>query len=104
MSTSSSNQPKAKRKPAAEVPRDRELDRAPESNTDRPRAAADVNPPDEEYTDRDKPLVAGSKEARALQDRPPRTKGTLGVGTAGDAARPTKTGIHSKTLPPRGHM
>jgi hypothetical protein len=86
------------------VPRDRDVDAAPTRDTDSPRAAADVNPPDEAYTDQDKPLVAGSREARALHDQPPRTKGTLGVGTAGDAARPTKPGIHNKTVPPRGSM
>ena len=102
MSTSSSK----KRGPSdtPQVPRDRDTNtdfkrRAPDVTS-----AADANPRDEYYTDQDKPLIAGSKEARALHDRPPPTKGELGVGTAGDAARPTKPGIHNKPIPPRGQM
>jgi hypothetical protein len=104
MSVSSSS--KSKSKPTAQpgVPRDADVDRAAGGQSDSPPAAADVNMPDEAYTDQDKPLVAGSREARKLHDQPPRTKGTLGVGTAGDAARPTKPGIHNKTVPPRGKM
>lgn len=86
------------------VPRDQEVDRPAESDRQSPRSAADVNQPDEDYTDQDKPLVAGSAEAKALHDHPPKTKGTLGVGTAGDAARPAKPGIHNKPAPPRGKM
>jgi hypothetical protein len=82
------------------VPRDRDTDRA-DVETPSPQSAADSNIQDEDYTDREKPLVADSDAARALHDRPPRTKGGLGVGTAGDAARPTKTGIYGKPLPPR---
>lgn len=63
-----------------------------------------ANAPDEIYTDRDKPLVSGSREAKALHNHPPRAKGELGVGTGGDAARPGKAGEHDKTLPPRGKM
>jgi hypothetical protein len=102
MSTSPSGKGKAKRNTG--VPRDRELDQQPARNADSPPAAADVNMPDEGYSDQDKPLVADSREVGALHDRSARNKGTLGVGTAGDAARPTKTGIHSKTIPPRGQM
>ena len=104
MSASSTGKTKAKRSTAPQVPRDRDLDQPAQRDSDSPPAAADFNPPDENYTDQDKPLVAGSAEARALHDRPPKTKGTLGVGTAGDAARPTKPGIHSKPIPPRGGM
>ena len=104
MSTSSTGKSKSKRPASPTVPRDRDVDRPTQRNSDSPPAAADVNPPDENYTDQDKPLVAGSAEARALHDRPPKTKGTLGVGTAGDAARPTKPGIHNKPVPPRGQM
>jgi len=60
-----------------------------------------TNPRDEDYTDAGKPLVADSPEARALHARPPRAKGELGVGTAGDAARPIKSGLHDKPIPPR---
>jgi hypothetical protein len=104
MSTSSSAKKKTIRKTAPQVPRDRQLDEASTRSSESPPAAADVNLPDEAYTDQDKPLVGDSREARALHDRPPRTKGTLGVGTAGDAARPTKPGLHNKTVPPRGGM
>jgi hypothetical protein len=104
MNTPSTGKSKAKRPATPTVPRDRNVDQRAQRDSDSPPAAADVNPPDESYTDQDKPLVADSAEARALHDRPPRTKGTLGVGTAGDAARPTKPGIHNKTVPPRGKM
>jgi hypothetical protein len=93
-------------KPSAtpEVPRDPDAGNRSRTRGDEPRSAADANIPDEDYTDQDKPLVAGSQEARALHDKPPRTKGELGVGTAGDAARPSKPGIHNKPIPPRGQM
>lgn len=94
-------------KPSSDVtvPRDRDLATPSRQRNDSPPSAADVNPRDEEiYTDREKPLVAGSREARLLHDHPPRTKGTLDVGTAGDAARPIKPGIHGKPLPPRGDV
>jgi hypothetical protein len=102
MSTTSSR--KGKRGAAPQVPRDRDAGTASRRRTAEPKSASDVNPRDEYYTDQDKPLVAGSREARALHDRPPPTKGELGVGTAGDAARPTKPGIHNKPVPPRGNM
>jgi hypothetical protein len=85
------------------VPRDKVLDGSEQLRTDSPSSAADVNTPDEEYTDEGKPLVTGSREAKALHNRQP-GKGQLGVGTAGDAARPTKPGIHNKPVPPRGHL
>lgn len=106
-----SNSPDQKTKPKPprdanlSVPRDRDVDAPPRRRSDSPPSAADMNPRDEDiYTDREKPLVAGSREARALHDNPPRAKGELGVGTAGDAARPIKPGIHGKPLPPRGNM
>lgn len=103
MSNSAGQNPKSKRREPS-VPRDRDVAGAAGQRSDSPPAAADANMPDEGYSDQDKPLVADSPEARALHDHPPKTKGTLGVGTAGDAARPTKPGIHSKTIPPRGQM
>jgi hypothetical protein len=60
-----------------------------------------TNARDEDYANAGKPLVADSREAKALHENPPRAKGELGVGTAGDAARPTKMGIHDKPIPPR---
>ena len=70
-----------------------------------PMPSADtVNPPDEDYGDQDKPLLAGSPEAKILHRRTSRNKGQLGVGTAGDAARPSKPGLHNKPIPPRGRM
>lgn len=107
MSTSTSRKAKSAKQPAADiaVPRDRNVDGSPGHRSDSPPSAADVNPRDEEvYTDREKPLVAGSRAARKLHDDPPRTKGTLDVGTAGDAARPIKPGIHGKPLAPRGDV
>ena len=83
------------------VPRDRDVDNSSRKRETSPASAADANIEDEEYTDRDKPLVADSDAARALHDNPSRTKGDLGVGTAGDAARPSKTGIYGKPVPPR---
>jgi hypothetical protein len=99
----SDRNPKAKRPGDINVPREAPLDDA-RSRQRSPRAAADVNPPDEEFAEQDKPLVAGSRVARALHKRPPKTKGTLGVGTAGDAARPSKPGIHNKPIPRRGRL
>jgi hypothetical protein len=105
MSSSSDPSPKSKGKDGAAVPRDREVDGSPKHRTDRVPSAADVNPRDEDvYTDRDKPLVAGSRDARALHDHPPKGKDQLEVGSAGDAARPIKTGIGGKPIPPRGNM
>lgn len=101
MSTTSSK--KSKRAAAPQIPRDSDRGRAGRGSAE-PKAAADVNPRDEYYTDKDKPLVAGSRLAKALHKNPPTTKGELGVGTAGDAARPTKTGIHGKPIPPRGSL
>lgn len=100
---SSDKNNKPKRRGATAVPRDRDLDTAERHSGDMP-SAADRNIPDEDYTDQDKPLVAGSSEARALHKRPPPAKGELGVGTAGDAARPSKPGIHNKPIPPRGRL
>lgn len=59
---------------------------------------------DEDYTDRDKPLIAGSIEAKRLQEHPPTGTDQLEVGSAGDAARPTKEGIDGKPIPPRGQL
>jgi hypothetical protein len=85
-----------------EVPRDRQTDdKLPKKPTPSP---ATSNPTDEDYADAGKPLVAGSPEAIALHNRPPPARGELGVGTAGDAARPIKPGIHDKPIPPRGTM
>jgi hypothetical protein len=103
MSTPSSAK-QSKSKKAPQVPRDRDVGPESRRRSDDVPAAADANIADEDYRDQDKPLVAGSREARALHDRPPPTKGELGVGTAGDAARPAKPGVHNKPIPPRGRM
>ena len=102
MSNSSSK--KVRRGNAPHVPRDADVGGNSRRRGSSPGSGADANPRDEYYTEKDKPLVAGSRDARALHDRPPPTKGELGVGTAGDAARASKTGIHNKPVPPRGRL
>src|SRR4051812_22500948 len=89
------------RGPGRNAPRDPD---AGKQSEDTPPSAEVTNPLDEDYADAGKPLIEGSPEARALHRRPPQARGELGVGTAGDAARPTKSGIHDKPIPPRGAM
>jgi hypothetical protein len=86
------------------VPRDHALDDAAKDRAKRMPSPDTVNAPDEEYAEQDKPLLAGSPEAKALHRRTRSNRGQLGVGTAGDAARPSKPGIHNKPIPPRGRM
>ncbi len=97
-------QPDSSRKSKVTVPRDHHVDGSPGDKSERTPSPADTNMPDEDYNDGDKPLVAGSREARALHDRPPPAPGELGIGTAGDAARPIKPGLHTKGVPPRGKL
>jgi hypothetical protein len=87
--------------PQVNVPRDSKLDRGTGRD---PPAPDGERMRDEDYTDRDKPLLPGSREARRLQDRPPAGKEQLRVGTGGDAARPGKEGIEGKPVPPRGQL
>jgi hypothetical protein len=63
-----------------------------------------VNIADEDYPSDDKPLLPESPAARKLHENPPQGTDQLEVGSAGDAARPSKTGIMNTTLPPRGQM
>ena len=86
------------------VPRDRDVDTAESSRRDVMPSPDTVNMPDEDYPMTHKPLPAESDAARALHDRPPKGKDQLEVGSAGDAARPMKTGIMNPNLPPRGQM
>lgn len=86
------------------VPRDRDTDETSSRAREPMPSADETNAPDEIYTDQAKPLTPGSREERELHDRPRHGKGQLGVGTAGDSARPTKEGIHNKPLFPRGQM
>lgn len=88
-------------KKSIEVPRDERLDRG--DGPTMPSADGQAMR-DEDYTDRDKPLLASSVEAKRLQHHPPKGKDQLRVGTAGDAGRPTKEGIEGKPIPPRGNM
>ncbi|HYD85124.1 MAG TPA: hypothetical protein VEA63_13760, partial [Opitutus sp.] len=60
-----------------------------------------VNIRDEDYPSEGKPLPAESPAAKALHEHPPQGHDQLEVGSAGDAARPSKTGIMKPTLPPR---
>lgn len=100
MSSNSPSSRRARKKTdRIEVPRDRDTD--DKMPRDAMPAPEDVNVRDEYYADGDKPLVAGSREAKLLQKNPPPAPGELGVGTAGDAARPTKLGLHDLPVPPR---
>lgn len=84
-----------------QVPRDAKVD----TGMSPPTPAHDAEQwRDEDYTDREKPLIGGSDLAKARHDNPPKGKGQLGVGTAGDVARPSKTGIYGKPIPPRGSV
>lgn len=67
-------------------------------------AARGDNMSDEDYANGDRPLLPDSATARALHARPPRGRDQLRTGTAGDAGRPSKEGIHNKPIPPRGQL
>lgn len=84
------------------VPRDRDLDAAETSRRELTPAPDTVNARDEDYASAQKSLPPGSGVAEALHARPPRGEDQLEVGSAGDAARPGKTGIVNPALPPRG--
>ena len=86
------------------VPRDRDVDTTENSRRDVMPSPDTVNMPDEDYPMTHKPLPAESEATRALHDRPPKGKDQLEVGSAGDAARPMKTGIRNPNLPPRAQM
>ncbi len=86
------------------VPRDAETDADPALRKDRTPAPGWDNPPDEYYTDKEKPLPADSAAGEKLHRNPPAAKGETGTGSGGDAARPGKEGVSGKPLPPRGQM
>jgi hypothetical protein len=107
MNSSPENQPEPVRSKNITVPREPPLDgdddpAAPRD--DRAPAAGSVNILDEDYAASGKPLPPDSPIAKALHAHPPRAKDELDVGTAGDAARPTKDGITPTQIPPRGHL
>ena len=84
-----------------QVPRDSRID----TGGGPPMPAADgATMRDEDYAEQDQPLLPDSPAAKRLQARPPRGRDQLRVGTAGDAGRPTKEGIHDKPVPPRGRL
>ncbi|HZP58890.1 MAG TPA: hypothetical protein VFB27_01100 [Opitutaceae bacterium] len=84
------------------VPRDPDVDVAA---SERPTPApGSVNLRDEDLAAANKPLPEDSPLTQALNGHQPHAPGQLGVGTAGDPARPTKEGIHDKPIPPRGHI
>jgi hypothetical protein len=89
---------RSRQKTDVSVPRDASPGEQPPERMPSPDT---INPRDEDYADAGRPLVSGSPEARSLHAHPPRAKGELGVGTAGDAARPMKSGLHDKPIPPR---
>ena len=102
--SSSSEKDKRAEKPTIVVPRDSDVDTAESSRREVTPSPDTINIRDEEYPSDDKPLAAESPEARTLHERRPRAPDQLEVGSAGDAARPTKTGIMKTTLPPRSDM
>ena len=94
-------------RPEITVPREKPLDgETPPSRTraDDPPAAGSINPPEETYAEQEQSLAPDSPLVEALHRRGPTAKDQLDVGTAGDAARPTKTGITPTSIPPRGNM
>lgn len=101
MNRNSPNPQENKRDSNVHVPRDDRLDTG---------GGPPMPPPDgalmrdEDYAEQDASLLPNSRPAKALQRKPPPGKGQLGVGTAGDAARPSKDGIHNKPVPPRGQL
>jgi hypothetical protein len=87
------------------VPREQPTDSDATARKETMPSPDQVNAPDEYLAeDADQPLPSDSPAANALHKNPPRAKGELGVGSAGDAARPTKEGISATTIPPRGDM
>lgn len=86
------------------VPRDPDVDTAADNSSEVMPSPDTVNIADEDYPSDDKPLLPESAAARKLHENPPKGSDQLEVGSAGDAARPSKTGIMNTTLPPRGQM
>ena len=84
------------------VPRDAKVDTAESSRREVMPSPDTVNMPDEGYAPGPKPLPSDSPLAAQLHEHPPQGEDQLEVGSAGDAARPSKTGIVNPTLPPRG--
>jgi hypothetical protein len=85
-----------------EVPRDRDLDTAENSRRNLTPSPDTVNIRDEDYPSENKPLTPDHPSTEALHTRPPHGRDQLQTGSAGDAARPSKTGIAPTTLAPRG--
>lgn len=90
-----------KRGQRIEVPRDRKLDDGRGQPTPAPGGDSIK---DEDYASNERPLPPDSPITKRLHEHPPKGRDQLEVGSAGDAARPSKEGIHNKTLPPRGRL
>jgi hypothetical protein len=87
------------------VPRDQPTESEATSRKQRMPSPDDVNAPDEYLAqDADQPLPSDAPAGEALHKNPPPAKGELGVGSAGDAARPTKEGVSATTVPGRGNL
>ncbi len=86
------------------VPRDRDVDTAETSRREVMPSPDTINIRDEDYPASDQPLPSDSQHARALHAQPPGGRDQLRPGSAGDAARPSKTGIMNPSLPPRGNV
>jgi hypothetical protein len=86
------------------VPRDRDPDTAASSRRSITPSPDTVNIRDEDYpsAETERPLPADSPVAAVLHEQPPHGRDQLQTGSAGDAARPSKTGVMRPTLPPRG--
>ena len=104
MNTSSKRSAESSPDKKITVPRDTDVETSESSRAERMPSPDDVNAPDEFESGGDKPLPSDSKAAADLHDKPPGAKGELGVGSAGDAARPSKEGITGKPIPPRGGL
>jgi hypothetical protein len=86
------------------VPRDPDVDTTESSRRNVTPSPDNVNIKDEDYVSAAKPLSSDSPEVGILHSRTKEADDQLEVDSAGDAARPTKTGIMNPALPPRSEM
>lgn len=104
MNTPAPQNSNSKRSEEIVVPRDPDVETAETSRSEVMPSPDTVNIRDEDYPAEGKPLQPESRAARVLHEHPPKGKDQLEVGSAGDAARPSKSGIMNTTLPPREQL